>query len=251
MNLADVRAPVAKAKICSRTQKELGQAGINMLLRHLWPVDCQTCGETLGGGKPSIVVTEWPTWHEASVHHQDCRTAMWNDSRLIIDMADLTTYSYYDLATVEPDGTDGKPVILINPTMERVRFIRDPDGDAWRVLQLSEFGFKPLRQMGWGRQYVTREVLLVLSGDRCQGHVDGVIALGGEPQWEVKISDTILGHVRSAGGILVIVTHVLNPALFRDMYDLDVLRGLLDSGDCSASFAAIAKITLRPEKDTE
>lgn len=243
MDMLALTEPVSRAKISVTTQQKLGQSGINMLLRNLWAVDCQTCGETLGGGRPSLVVTEWPGWHEASLHHQDCRTAEWNDTHLILDFVDTSSYVSWAL-TLSHAAT---PIVVINPSMERVAFTSS--GDGWKLLyEGHDYGFAPLADTdAWDNRDINRDTLVVM--ERCQTHGQhATIALGGEPRWKIDCPSVVADDVHAVGGIHVLITHSVNPALWSEggTYNKQTLLDLIDSGDGEAVFCGLAKVTLEP-----
>ena len=115
----------------------LGKDGVSEVAASLWPVDCQTCGQSLGSRLPSLCVDDLVAFVMATLHHERCRASEWNYERAVrTSAADVVTHRtrlvmppLSDLG-VAGSGLSVIPVMLVNPSMESVILVLD-DGGTW------------------------------------------------------------------------------------------------------------------------
>lgn len=68
------------ALVDERTHATLGDDALGEVLASLWPGDCQSCGTSLGSGKPALAIDDLQVLTRATLHHRACRAPQWNDS---------------------------------------------------------------------------------------------------------------------------------------------------------------------------
>lgn len=206
----------------TRTQRAaLGRATLAELRRHLWPGDCQTCGQTFGETRPALVVDDMGVTARASLHHQHCQAPIWNDSGIVVHDTSAATLTYVSGAFLAPLHLDEHgngqyarrdvPAMLVNPGLEAVNLRRAgrrrwPQGRRrWQVGSLDEYtavGLGPFSAMGIGEH--TAAVTGQLVG------TDLVVqCLGGV--WSAPTIDTVLAQLHAYDGLILIVTSALNP----------------------------------------
>ena len=69
---------VGKMLISPDIEDRLGKNGVSEVAASLWPVDCQTCGQSLGSRPPSLCVDDLVGFVMATLHHGRCRASEWN-----------------------------------------------------------------------------------------------------------------------------------------------------------------------------
>jgi hypothetical protein len=115
-----------------RTRSRLGDDALEEVLASLWPGDCQSCGQSLGGELPVLLVDDLGLLTRASLHHAACRAPAWNDSSLITtSSAGLVTWR--TVVLLLPFRAGGEEIrvagLLVNPGLEEVWLVADDD--AW------------------------------------------------------------------------------------------------------------------------
>ena len=90
-----------------KTRDILGDGGIAEVVGNLWARDCQTCGRPLGTVTPALCVDDASTYATASLHHQGCRPATWNDDPVIYAAAGANL-SWTSLSFMLPSVTARK-----------------------------------------------------------------------------------------------------------------------------------------------
>ncbi len=129
--------PVSKMLISPGIHDQLGQDGVTEVAASLWPVDCQTCGQPLGGQPPALCVDDMMAFAYASLHHKHCRTPAWNDQGPVIasgsSQPTLTHRTrLFMFPLLDSHGAAGLlPAMIVNPAMESVFLERDLTG-RWR-----------------------------------------------------------------------------------------------------------------------
>lgn len=128
---------VGKMLISPDIEDRLGKNGVSEVAASLWPVDCQTCGQSLGSRPPSLCVDDLVGFVMATLHHGRCRASEWNHQEAVrTPAADVVTHRtrlvmppLSDLGVVG-SGLGVIPVMLVNPSMENVILVLD-DGGTW------------------------------------------------------------------------------------------------------------------------
>lgn len=192
----------------------LGRAALARLREHLWPVDCQTCGQALGNTRPALVVDDLGTTARASLHHERCRAPVWNDSGIVVHNSSAATLTYVSGAFLAPLHVDEHgsgdyarrdlPAMLVNPGLETAN-LRRQGRRRWQVGSLDEYtalGFESFEAMRIGEH--TAMVTGQLVG------TDLVVSCLGEV-WSSPTNERVLEQIRVDGGLMLIVTSALNP----------------------------------------
>lgn len=202
---------VESALINEKISSELGEEGLRGLLACLWPVDCQTCGGFLGEEPPSLCVDDSVIFAVASLHHPGCRTPVWNDSGMITAVSDISALSYVTTALLLPLGHNGReewwPMMVVNPGLESVVLEREDQG--WRVRPNLAFKAAGLVPPGPGLMIgrpVDGAVALITA-------TSVAVAFQVTPlrTYEAPVDEAIAECARTRGGVLIGVTHALNP----------------------------------------
>jgi hypothetical protein len=202
---------VEKALINEKISSELGEEGLRDLFACLWPVDCQTCGGFLGDEPPSLCVDDSVIFAVASLHHQGCRTPLWNDSGVITAVSDVSALSYVTTSLLLPLGRNGReewwPMMVVNPGLESVILERE-DGE-WRVrpnLAFKAAGLVPPGpELMIGRPVDGAVALITATSVAVAFQVTPLRT------YEAPVDEAILECARARGGVLIGVTHALNP----------------------------------------
>jgi hypothetical protein len=101
-----------------QTHSRLGDRGLDEVLACLWPGDCQTCGDSLRGGSPALVVDELDVLTRASLHHRRCWAPEWNDS-LVIRTSGTALLSWRTVVALLPFDDGGREIhaagLVVNP----------------------------------------------------------------------------------------------------------------------------------------
>jgi hypothetical protein len=120
---------VSRLKVDDKTRGLLGEDVLADLKASLWPVDCQSCGQPLGGlrARALVVHSDGPA-ALASLHHARCLAPGWHDvgERELPALAH-TTWRTRTFLT-RPHGV---PLLFVNPSYEAAILHRDP---RWRVV---------------------------------------------------------------------------------------------------------------------
>lgn len=192
------------------TRKKLGRAGLAEVAAHLWPVDCQTCGASLDGERPALVVNDLEVFADASVHHSRCRAPEWDDSHRIVTPAGrLLTHAANTVLLPLQQGDDGEvglwPGMLVNPGLESIPLTFD--GARWTVATVESYrrmGLAPAGEdLNLDRPLPDAHGWLVgdTVGVQCQ-----------EATWTAGVNEQILERIHACGGLLLVVTSALHPA---------------------------------------
>lgn len=165
------------------TRAQLGPSGMVEVSRNLWARECQTCGEPLGQGTPALVVFEQPEAIEASLHHPQCCPPQWTHLPQPLK-ASPATDSIRIVALPQADG-DRLPVLLINPSMERVGLRCDP------VLGWSTTTIDSWSAHGLAAPDADGEVDLTTPASGADAwHVDGELVVRiGMTTWTLSVGD--------------------------------------------------------------
>lgn len=212
------------------TRAQLGPSGMVEVSRNLWARHCQTCGEELGEETPALVVFEQPGMIEATLHHPRCCPPQWTHLPRPLE-ASPATDSVRIVAL--PQSAGGMlPVLLINPSLERVGLRCDPKlgwsattVDAW-----SAHGLTPPDSEG-EIEFTARV------SDMDAWYVDGELVLRvGTTSWTLLVSDEqpeITDALSYQGGVAVLVSTALDPA---SLVDPTPVNRVATTGDAACGF---------------
>lgn len=217
---------VEKALINEKISSELGEEGLRDLFACLWPVDCQTCGRFLGDEPPALCVDDSIIFAVASLHHPGCRAPVWNDSGMITAVSDVSPLSYITTSLLLPLGRDGQvewwPMMVVNPGLESV--VLEREDRNWRVRPNLAFKAAGLVPPG-------PELLIGRPVDGAVALITGTsvaVAFQVSPlrTYEAPADEEIVECARARGGVLVGVTHAVNPGELTE----EVLRTAMATG---------------------
>lgn len=227
-------APVTRVLADDRTRRELGASGLRLVTSHIWLGDCQSCGRALAPAEvPSLVAADYRGYVEFSLHHLSCRTPAWCE-RFIVDFRATNSYSYKTVVAMLPHFPDApRMVLLVNPSVERVRLTRDADGPPgrWRTLRPIVEGFRPIEQLAarasGGELYGPKATALI--DDSPQASVE--VTVKDTASWVCSLNEHGVEIVRSTGGVVVLVSNLVSPSVLVELDAIDrFLRGAL-AGD--------------------
>lgn len=118
------------------TRERLGPDGLAEVTDCLWAKDCQSCDRPLAdGGGPVLVVDDMGSFALASLHHERCQRAGWNESgRMSTPSGSVPTVSNASQALVLsfPPRPGEWAMMVTNPALEAVPITCGEDG-RWRV----------------------------------------------------------------------------------------------------------------------
>ena len=202
------------------TRANLGPAGVAELTASLWPVDCQTCGRPLGAQPPALAVDDVTAFAWASLHHKRCRAPGWNSGPVITQTGAGVSHrsrlvmmpTHGSRRSAAPDGA--LPMMVVNPGMESVTLRRDRG--RWRPGFHSVFAaagmVPPGRKLRIRRPIpgataaltpdTARVTMRDLPGDVYESDIGA----------ENDGTDPFRREITGQGGILLAVTHVVDPA---------------------------------------
>ncbi|WP_412516199.1 hypothetical protein K8Z49_34950 [Actinomadura madurae] len=236
------------------TRERLGPRALAELDVNLRPVDCQTCGRSLGRwGKPALEVRAEDGFAAAALHHQRCRPPAWVDGGLQtmeLQAAGRPHVTWRAGCFRLPPGE--MPLFLVNPTYEYA-LLREDGG--WRVANL-----EPFARLGFGLEFPSRPLppLPALSasidGDRVSVDVrhDGAVMHA----WrDVPVEHDIARVTHNWGSLMVGVTTLVDvsrPFRIEGLMDLMVVGGvaLAQAPLVSVSYAPDAQ-KLKPREHSD
>lgn len=133
------------------TRAELGASGLVEVTRNLWPVNCQTCGGALGEDSPALVVFDRPEQVEASLHHSQCCPPQWTRLRQPFRPISPSHFGGLIAVATGEDGATVEPVLLVNPSRERVRIVQGEHGHwiAAGAYEWESRGLVRVEETGW------------------------------------------------------------------------------------------------------
>jgi hypothetical protein len=218
---------VPAAQVAEEIVERLSREGVNELLERLWPVDCQGCGRPLGEQAPALVVEEVGPFATAGLFHDHCKTSGWNDTGAV-RVGRTATTSFTVMAVLLPLQVAGSepvltPTLIINPGLEHV-FLR-PVAGRWVIDLPAAFADAGMRSPG-----PEFRLTQPIPGAVVRVGVDDVAVTlddGPHTTYTSAINDQFRAEVLSHGGLLLIVTHAVNPATVQTLPELQpVLRGV-------------------------
>lgn len=205
--------------------RRLGESGVAETMSSLFLVDCQTCNGPLAGTTVALVVTDMMVFARAELHHRRCRKSEWIDAG-IVRGGGGATLSHQMRTPLLPWQNRGsgevvvQPVFLLNPGLESVLLEHDDDGQ-WHVKTPAQFTAAGLAPATGGIRELPVEAVVRLAADGVAITMDSPPA-----QTYLCAADTAYREqVRARGGVMLIVTHALNPQLnLRNEQLLDALE---------------------------
>jgi len=230
---------VPKVRLSQRTKQEFGQAGINEMCRHLYAVDCQTCGGSLGIQAPAVTVDDYGTHVQAQLHHEGCRQPRWIERRVIVDDLSLPsalTYQALPLMLryeVFPGLVPDLPVLLLNSGLEAVTLERGTEG--WRVSTVERYVGYGLHAAASGKSVPTVAGGLAVLRDAGRG-LEPVLNACLDPlhEWDVPVQHYLANAIIRQRGLVLLVTSAVNPGVVTAAdVERPRLLALLDSGQCA------------------
>jgi hypothetical protein len=223
-----------------KTRDKLGEDGLARVTAKLWAGDCQTCGRPLGSTPPALCIDDVGEWATAALHHSRCRPAVWNDGSTILAAwgAQLSwTALSFMLPAMTAREADPRPVMLLNPGLEMI-FLK-PQRGTWRpgyARQFTALGLVPPgRKLRFDRP---------LPGASAWLAVDLIsVTVEGPPEaiYEANADRNVVARARELSGLLLMVTHTLDPARLYAAPDRawQGLRELLQSGQLICGWVGV------------
>lgn len=224
----------------SVTRERLGPRVLAELEANLWPVDCQTCGRSLGRwGSPALEVRGEDGFATASLHHQRCRPPAWVEGGLQATGRQHLTWRAGCFRL--PPGE--MPLFLVNPSYE-CALLREDDG--WRVANL-----EPFTRLGFGLEFPSRPLppLPALSasidGDRIRVDVDVRHEGAVLHAWhDVPIALDIARVTHEWGAIMVAVTTLMDVSR---RFTIGQVMDLMAAGGMALAQAPLVSVSYAPQ----
>jgi hypothetical protein len=214
------------------TRAQLGPSGMVEVGRNLWARRCQTCGEELGEETPALVVFEQPEVIEASLHHPRCCPPQWTQLPRPLE-ASPATDSIRIVALPQAVGCM-LPVLLINPSLERVGVRCDPRL-GWLVTTVdtwAAYGLTPPDSRG--------EIDMTAPASGADAwYIDGELVVRvGTTSWRLQVEGghpEITDALAERGGVAVLVSTALDPAA---LVDPTPVNRVVTTGDAACGFTS-------------
>ncbi len=207
------------------TCERLGDGGVGEVMDCLWAVDCQSCGKLLGDDPPALCVDDLIVSATASLHHAGCRVPEWNDSAVMYVAAGNYTSFVTRMVLLPVDAGRGEetlPMMVVNPSLECVPLTRD-GGGGWRVAPERVFAGAGLERAGLelpAGMPVAAAVARVMESSVA-------VAFQAPPYsvYEAAAGEEMVACARARGGLLIGVTHDLNPGTFSSEDLMEAMAG--------------------------
>jgi hypothetical protein len=192
-----------------RTQVRLGDHALSEVLVALWPGDCQSCGTSLGPGKPALAIDDLHVLTRATVHHRACRAPQWNDSR-ILETPTSAMLTWRTVVLLLP-FQDGRRVIhaaalLVNPGLEEVWLTED--GSGWHPCLEPAFAAAGLTHPAQG--IPIGDPAAGITGHLSQTALSADIT-GRAERYTCAAEPAIRAAAAKLSGFVLIVTHATDP----------------------------------------
>lgn len=190
-----------------RTRDTLGEDGLTALADSLYLGDCQTCNSPLSSESPSLWVDAMNGGIVASLHHLRCRPACWNDSGLIVTVTDTASWRAVAVSWPNPGSRSGTvAALLVNPSLEQVTMTKLDS--AWVI-------DPGARVPGLARPDPDRITATQLPRVTARLSADSVVVSVGLAGQVYRSGSTeeIREAMRRNGGLLLVLTHALDPAV--------------------------------------
>jgi tetratricopeptide (TPR) repeat protein len=216
---------ISRVLVSDNVEEQFDEAGLTRVLDSLYPVDCQTCGRSLGSAPPVLHVDDYGSHAYAALHHPECKSSEWNRAAsgvLIVrgSLGPIQTWASQSVAFPVARGDCVAillPMLLLNPSLESVLLERD-SGGHWRVSLESRFhdaGMLPPAEL---------QVGMPIGGVTARIKNGDVLVAMRDKSGTYKIpvsAQTIVNKIRELGGLILAVTHAVNPAAVTGMQDLE------------------------------
>lgn len=207
-------------------RSRLGRTGVDEVLASVWAIDCLSCGDPLNG-KAALSVDDLGYSVTAGLFHEHCRASEWNESGLIVRRSSGALLSHHTVCVAVPGRTaegveSPKPVLVINPGLEMVTIERRGSAAAerWRVIVSHQFA-----DAGLGAPAASGALPVTKGTATLKRRELSVAFPGAVDTYGVKLTGQGRELVRSDGGIMVAVTHALDPSGFTVAERKIMLRG--------------------------
>jgi len=220
----------------SHTMRVLGRGGYELVSACLWPADCQSCGMPLGAARPALCLDDLGDGRSlyASLHHVTCRDPETGTTSAAVEAAEPCSWVARTLLL--PLSGDEVPMMLINPGLEGVIVTRKSGRRPWQVILDPRYIAAGLASPGRGLQ-----LDVPIAGALAAFTDTGDIVVGFPDTTLATVSAATEPRTRSAirerGGIMLAVTHAVNP---RDVATNRDLAPALESGQTRMGLAALA-----------
>jgi hypothetical protein len=220
-----------------KTQERLGTQALAETAGLLYAGDCQTCGRALGTEPPALCVDDMQVLAAASLHHSRCRAPGWNDNSAVF-LPDRAHLTWTSLSLMMPMARGWRPdpraTVLVNPGLEMIFLY--PHGPAWRPGYDLQFDQLVLP----GHVKIDSPVAGIAAwaaDDLLSVTVEGPV----EAIYEVSAPRAITDNARQHGGLLLALTHALDPgALHQGLPGARrMIRDLFRSGQVVCGWAAL------------
>ena len=225
-----------------KTRDKLGEDGLAAVTGRLWAGDCQTCGRPLGSEPPALCVDDAGEWATAALHHPSCRPPAWNDGSTVFATGGAhlswTTLSFM-LPTTSGRKPEPRPAMLLNPGLEMI--FLEPRQGTWR--QGYHRQFTSLGMLPPGRKLRFDRPLHGVSAWVANDLISVTVHFPLEAIYEANAATDVVTSVRKLRGLLLMVTHALDPAHLYATPDQAWanLRQLLQSGQVICGWVAAAQ----------
>jgi hypothetical protein len=183
---------VSRVVVETHARQVLGEDGIAVACAQLWPVDCVACGQPLGAEPPELRVAKASPGFSVALCHVRCALSI-DETTLRYGAVSWRVTAYLDTEA---------PLVLLNPSAERVRLYRTDDG--WQVRPDVLFPNVGLTMSG-PESVVRRTEPLRIEPMRLTA-TQFEVRIGGE-RYTGPVNPELAGIIRRHDGCILIITH--------------------------------------------
>ena len=194
----------------SETRERLTAVGLAQVHSSLHAGSCRTCGKSLGGDPPVLVVNDIGPWAHADLHHRNCRAPVWNTGAVVqvSGNADITWGARAALLPLAGYGT--LPVLIVNPSLESV--VLEPRGEdgSWRAVlhaAFSDMGVVAVDQP-LDRDHPLKGISAEVGPNEVAVRLKPPAPSDG---YSAPAERAVIERVRELGRIVFMVTHAVDP----------------------------------------
>ncbi len=213
--------------------KVLGRDGLATVATQLWPVDCQGCGESLAGTTPALHIETF-AGTAVSLYHPNCEAALATSGLYAIIPSPSWCTRAILLSDLSYDQQPDWPIVILNPSLERVVIERDA-ADQWRVA--IDGCVRGVGLLPTGPDLTIRRDRPLQDCSALLTSRESVAVNLDRKTYEVPLTEALRAAVRQLNGLVLVVSHATWPSV---IVRSDHFRELLGAGT-----AAIGWVPLR------
>lgn len=191
------------------TRSELARTGLEELSRNLWPGKCQTCGSSIEGDIPSVVIVDDELSVTATLHHSGCQRPRWSRTGWGLPRRYLsTTTGLIGVPFGDPARDPFVPTLIVNPGLEEVTLAVEQTG---RYRATTVAAYRP-----WGLVAPQASIPRGIEDQvACWVDDDALIVRCGQMFWRTPLDESAAGgvaEIRRRDEVMLGISTALDPA---------------------------------------